>query len=140
MLRIAAEVVDSIVAHALEDSPIEACGYLAERDGLIDRVFRLANADASPDHYSLLPAQQFAAVRDMRKSGHCLRGVYHSHPATPARMSEEDLRLAIDPKLAYLIVSLAGAQPEVKAFAVDNGAAIPIDIVVAQPVVTQEER
>ncbi len=140
MLRVASEVVDEIIAHAREHAPIEACGYLAQKDGVVDRVFRLTNADASLEHYSLVPAEQFAAVREMRESGHRLRAVYHSHPSSPARMSQEDLRLAVDPNLAYLIVSLAGAEPEVKAFAVGDGAAAEVDIVVVPAAVAPEAR
>jgi proteasome lid subunit RPN8/RPN11 len=45
-------------------------------------------------------------------------GNYHSHPETPARPSEEDLKLFVDPSAAYLIVSLAERLPVVKAFVV----------------------
>ena len=33
--------------------------------------------------------------------------IYHSHPETPARPSEEDIRLALTPNVSYIIVSLA---------------------------------
>ncbi len=110
-----------IVAHARQDAPLEACGYLAERDGVVARVYRLTTADASPEHFSLVPAEQFAAVRAMRRDGYRLRALYHSHPASPARMSQEDIRLAADPSLSYVIVSLAGAQPVVKSFTLGDG-------------------
>ena len=140
MLRISAEVLNEIITHAWQDAPIEACGYLAEKGGVVDRVFRLTNADASTDHYSLVPAEQFAAVREMRSTGHRLCGVYHSHPASPARMSEEDLRLAADPTLAYVIVSLAASGPVVRAFTVNDGLPAPLEMVVAQAVAAEEER
>jgi proteasome lid subunit RPN8/RPN11 len=47
---------------------------------------------------------------------------YHSHPATPARPSEEDINLAYDPDLRYIIISLAGEEPVVNAFRIINGA------------------
>ncbi|MDR3437435.1 M67 family metallopeptidase [Telmatospirillum sp.] len=118
MLTVTPDVLTTIIAHAREQAPIEACGYLAEKDGVTSKVFRLTNADASAEHFSLLPAEQFAAVRAMRLDGYRLRAVYHSHPASPARMSEEDIRLAIDPSLSYVIVSLASPQPVVKAFTI----------------------
>ena len=90
---------------------------------MVSRVFRLTNADASPEHYTLVPAEQFAAVREMRKSGYELRAVYHSHPASAARMSREDLRLAFDCGLSYVIVSLAGEEPVVKSFTIHDGEA-----------------
>jgi len=121
-LRITTGALAEMVAHAQDDAPLEACGYLGERDGTVGRVVRLTNADASPEHYSLVPAEQFAAVRALRREGWRLRAVYHSHPASPARMSAEDLRLALDRSLSYVIVSLAGAEPTVKSFRVDEAA------------------
>ncbi len=43
-------------------------------------------------------------------------GVYHSHPESPARLSEEDLRLLNDPLMVYVIVSLMTEKPDTKAF------------------------
>lgn len=127
-MKLASAARDEIIAHARQDSPIEACGYLAVRDGVVSRVFRLTNADASPEHYTLVPAEQFAALREMRKSGYELRAVYHSHPASPARMSREDLRLAFDCGLSYVIVSLAGEEPDVKSFTIHDGEATAEEI------------
>jgi proteasome lid subunit RPN8/RPN11 len=53
---------------------------------------------------------------------------YHSHPATPARPSVEDIRLAYDPDIFYFIISLATGKPEIKAFRIINGEAKNIDI------------
>jgi proteasome lid subunit RPN8/RPN11 len=113
-----------MIAHARRVAPVEACGYLAEKNGIVSWVFPMTNADASPEHYALVPAEQFAAVREMRRSGYELRAVYHSHPASPARMSQEDLRLAFDRKLSYVIVSLEDEEPELKSFTIQDGSAV----------------
>jgi proteasome lid subunit RPN8/RPN11 len=122
-MKLAREARDEIIAHARQEAPIEACGYLAEKDGVVSRVFRLTNADVSPVHYTLVPAEQFAAVHEMRESGHQLRAIYHSHPATPASMSQEDLRLAFECGLSYVIVSLAGEEPVVNSFTITGSVA-----------------
>jgi proteasome lid subunit RPN8/RPN11 len=121
MLMLAASVVEEIIRHAREHAPIEACGYLGERDGQVQRVIRLRNVDASPEHFSLDPKEQFAALRQMRSEGYSLRAAYHSHPASPARPSQEDIRLAFDPQISYVIVSLAGPEPDVKSFRIREG-------------------
>lgn len=121
VLKLTTDTLAEIIAHAREHAPIEACGYLAQKDGAASRVFRLTNVDASPEHFSLDPKEQFAAVRQMRAEEYRLRAVYHSHPASPARPSQEDIRLAYDPSLSYVIVSLAGAEPDVRSFTVRNG-------------------
>ena len=84
MLKISEKVISGIIAHAKKDAPIEACGYLAEKEGVIIHQYRMKNADASDIHFSLDPEEQFDAVRDMREKGFKLAAVYHSHPATPA--------------------------------------------------------
>lgn len=118
MLIVKRAVLADIVDHARQAAPMEACGYLAERQGVICRSYPLTNADASPVHFSVLPVEQFAAVRAMRAEGCRLRAVYHSHPTGPADLSDEDIRLAADPALSYVVISLAGDQPIVRSFVV----------------------
>lgn len=120
-LVLTADAVARMIAHARAASPIEACGYLGERNGVVSAVARLTNADASPDHFRLLPVEQFAAVRRFRDAGFDLKGVYHSHPVGPARMSPEDARLATDPLLSYVIVSLAAYPPECRSYRMAGG-------------------
>jgi proteasome lid subunit RPN8/RPN11 len=105
-------------------APLEACGLLAGIGGQITRCYALTNADASPDHYSMKPEEQFAAVKDMRAAGLNMLGIWHSHPASPARMSAEDMRLAYTPEVVYVILSLAEAgMPRLGAFLVRDGVA-----------------
>jgi proteasome lid subunit RPN8/RPN11 len=105
-MKIKEEVLIAIIAHAEKQKPIEACGYLAGTNGIISRHYELTNADNSPEHYSFVPEEQFDTVRKARKDGLTIAAVYHSHPASPARMSDEDIRLAYDPDIFYIIVSL----------------------------------
>ena len=118
MLRIVRDAYQAMIAHAQRDLPIEACGYLAEREGVVRRHYELKNQDESGTHFSFAPEEQFKVVRQMRRAGLKLRAVYHSHPATPARPSLEDIRLAADPNLSYVIVSLLRPEPETIAFKV----------------------
>jgi len=77
------------------------------------------------------PAEQFAVVKKCRRQGLKMRAVYHSHPTTSAYPSIEDIRLAYDPDLSNVIVSLAGPEPKVKSFLINRGKVQPepIDIV-----------
>jgi proteasome lid subunit RPN8/RPN11 len=91
----------------------------------------LTNADASPEHFSMVPAEQFAALKDMRANGIEMLAAWHSHPATPARMSAEDLRLAHAPGLIHVILSLAiPGQPQIRAFTVQDGSAQEVDLTI----------
>ena len=102
--------------HARSLSPVESCGYLAGRDGVITTLFKMTNVDNSPEHFSFDPKAQFQVVKDARTAGLTVMGVYHSHPESPARLSEEDLRLLNDPLMVYVIVSLMTEKPDTKAF------------------------
>ncbi|PYG84871.1 proteasome lid subunit RPN8/RPN11 [Ruminiclostridium sufflavum DSM 19573] len=111
---------DTIAAHAAAELPNEACGLIAGRldgeDRFIEKVYLLSNPDRSPEHFSIDPKEQLSAIKDMRQNGFVPLGNFHSHPSTPARPSEEDIRLAHDPKASYLILSLSEKEPVLKAF------------------------
>lgn len=121
MLRINKNVIEAIIAHAEKDLPHEACGYLAETEGLVSMHYELNNIDKAGDHFSMDPKEQFVAVKEMRSKGQRLCAVYHSHPETPARPSDEDIRLAYDPDISYVIISLKGKKPTVKSFLIKQG-------------------
>jgi len=116
---------EAIAAHARDSLPNEACGliagYIVNDIKTINKIYLLSNSDNSPEHFSIDPKEQLAAVKDMRANGIVPLGNFHSHPATPARPSEEDIRLSYDPKASYLILSLAEETPILKAFGVISG-------------------
>lgn len=130
MFTLTTEIAQELIAQAREHAPIETCGYLAGNGTLVTLRLPLTNTDASAEHYSLDPAEQFAAVRTIREKGLQLVAVFHSHPATPARPSEEDIRLAYDPNLSYVIVSLAGDEPDIRSFRIrgDSVEKEPVEI------------
>ncbi len=123
MLHILKETLDAVIAHAGAEAPCEACGYLAAKHGIVVRHYPLTNVDASPEHFSLRPEEQFAAVREMRAAGLHLKAVYHSHPTSAAEPSEEDIQLAGDPDISYVIVSLEGGPGRVRSFKIRGGRA-----------------
>ena len=118
------EDYEKMIAYAEKQAPIEACGLLGGRiEGdvkIIKKVFYLTNTDHSPEHFSLAPQEQFAVVRELRAEGWVLLGNWHSHPASPSRPSEEDKRLAFDPRASYLILSLAAEKPVLHSFRIDS--------------------
>ena len=125
MIKLKKSDYDIIVEHAKKEAPIEACGLIAGEisgeDRIIKKVYILTNTDHAEEHFTLDPKEQLAAVKDMRAEGLIPLGNWHSHPATPSRPSEEDMRLAFDKNASYFILSLAGEAPVLNAFHIESG-------------------
>jgi [CysO sulfur-carrier protein]-S-L-cysteine hydrolase len=129
MLKIPKATHDDIVAHAREGFPLEICGILGGRDGVVEKIYRMTNTDASNEHFMMDPKEQFAVVKDLRANGLEMLVVYHSHPETPARPSEEDIRLALTSGVSYAIVSLADFDvPVLKSFRISDGTVEPEEL------------
>ena len=136
MLQINKEDYQKIVDHAIQGLPNEACGLIGgvaeEGVKVVKEVYLLRNVDESNEHFSMDPAEQLKVVKDLRSKGYVLFGNFHSHPESPARPSEEDKRLAYDPKASYLILSLQEREkPVLKAFNIIGGEVTqePIELV-----------
>lgn len=122
MLKIPQSIYDDMIAHALDGLPLEVCGILAGRDGAVKAMYRVTNSEASATHFSMELKEQFAVVKELRVRELKMLAVYHSHPQTPARPSEEDIRLALTPDVSYVIVSLVSPDaPVLKSFRIRAG-------------------
>lgn len=132
MLFLKKQDYEKILVHCRQGLPNEACGLIGGRkegeNQYVEKVYLLTNIDASREHFSMDPKEQFAAVKDMRGNGYELLGNFHSHPESPYRPSEEDKRLAYDTKVSYLILSLMEPeQPVLKAFRIDEEKNVTIE-------------
>lgn len=116
MISIPENIITEIIEHSRKELPNEACGLLTGTDGKVLEHYPLTNVDASPEHFSFSPREQFDVLKSARAKGLRIIANYHSHPTSPARPSEEDIRLAEDPNITYIIVSLAEKDAVVKAF------------------------
>lgn len=126
MLQLGQNEYDLILKHAFEGLPNEACGLIGgiieNEIKIVKEVYLLRNLDESNEHFSMDPMEQLASVKDLRKKGYLLFGNFHSHPETPSRPSEEDIRLAYDSNASYLILSLQYKEQSVlKAFHISSG-------------------
>ena len=122
MLTIPQNIHDDLVAHAREGFPLEVCGILGGTADSVSVIYRMTNTDASNEHFMMDPKEQFAVVKDLRAKGLAMQAIYHSHPETPARPSEEDISLALTPDVSYIIISLAdSALPVVKSYKISSG-------------------
>ena len=130
MLEIPAHIQKAVVDHARSGFPLEVCGILGGKDGVVASHFPMTNTDASNEHFMMDPKEQFAVVRALRAAGEEMLAIYHSHPESPPRPSQEDVRLALTPEVCHLIVSLMEPEPPVaKAFRINDGIVEPVEIV-----------
>ena len=120
-MRIARPLLDEIVAHAREDAPNECCGMVAAEDGRAVKVFRADNAAASPLRYEIEPRDQLKIQTAIDDSGWELGAIYHSHTRSAPYPSQTDINLAFYPEALYVIVGVAGDEPEIRSFTIVDG-------------------
>ena len=135
MITLKQEDYNKILAFAKEWLPSEACGLIAgtvDESGnkKIEKVYLLTNMDNSSAHFSMDPKEQLQAVKDMRANGLQPLGNWHSHPETPSRPSEEDIRLAFDSSASYMILSLADSTPVLNSFHIEGTNSNKEDLVI----------
>lgn len=114
-------LLDAMVAYARAVLPNECVGFLAGTiaDGVavVAQCLPLVNELPSPTEFYTEPRSVFAAFRAMRAAGTDLLAVYHSHPTSPPVPSRKDVeRNTYGPGYPWVIVGLAGAEPEVRAW------------------------
>ena len=109
-MTIPRQVIDELIEQARRDAPDESCGYLlgerTDEGDVVTENYWMENIDHSPEHFAFAPKDQFAALKYARNKGLKILANWHSHPASPSRPSQEDLRLANDPTIRYAILSL----------------------------------
>lgn len=66
-------------------------------------------------------ARRSSSLKRPRQKGLKILANWHSHPASPSRPSQEDLRLANDPTIRYAILSLLGDKPNLNSFRILGG-------------------
>ncbi len=105
-MKINNNVIQALIQQAKKDAPLETCGYLLGNDNVVTENYWMENIDHSSEHFSFRPEDQMAALKYARRNGLRILANWHSHPASPSRPSEEDKRLAYDPRIRYAILSL----------------------------------
>lgn len=113
---------EKLIEHSKRESPDEACGILAGREGKVTKVYPMANADKSAKTFFMDPKEQLRVMKEIRNLGLEMAGIYHSHPETEAYPSAHDVELAFYPGASYVIVSLKDKDnPKIKSFRIIEG-------------------
>jgi proteasome lid subunit RPN8/RPN11 len=144
-MKIAQELVDEIVAHALEIPKIECCGVVAVRPSDADatdavatpdapdaavpdgekvatNVYRAENVHASSLKFEIGPKELYELNEAIEEQGWEIGGIYHSHVRSEPYPSQTDIGFAEKwPGVEWIIVGLAsGEQPKVRSYVIDG--------------------
>jgi proteasome lid subunit RPN8/RPN11 len=134
MIELPRAMFDEMVAHARAGLPNEACGVISGDGRAPARVYAMRNAEGSPIVYRFDSNEQARVFKDIDERGLTLWGIFHSHTHTEAYPSQTDREEAhwkdpvtgqLDspayPGVRYLILSLAGREPVLRAFTFRDG-------------------
>ena len=122
-MRIARELYDRIVAHARAEAPNECCGIVAANgDGGAQQVYAATNKFASPLRFEIDERDLIAIWRTIDEHDLELGAIYHSHTRTAPEPSQTDINGAAQwPGALWIIVGLAGEEPDVRTWAIEDG-------------------
>lgn len=124
---IAAALLEDVVAHAREEYDAECCGMLAYAptgpDGAQEavRVHRATNIFASRKRFEIDGKELLRTLNEFEEEGWELGAIYHSHTHTDPYPSQTDINFAANwPGLEWVIVGLAGEQPDVRCYLIEG--------------------
>jgi proteasome lid subunit RPN8/RPN11 len=117
-------------SHVEAQAPLEACGLLAGKEDVVERVFLIENALQSAVRFQMDPAEQLSAFDWMESNGQDLLGIFHSHPAGPEMISETDIAESM-----YLVVQVVWSRPggtwQARGFWIEQGEAREVELQIA---------
>jgi proteasome lid subunit RPN8/RPN11 len=121
-VRITQDMYDEMVAHARERKPEECCGIVSTQDGVGQRLYRVTNAAASALKFVMEPREQLRVYTEIDDAGLDLGAIYHSHTRSAPYPSQTDINFSAPwPGVVWIIVGLAGSDPEVRAYEISGG-------------------
>ena len=129
-MEVPAQMIEDIVAQARAEAPNECCGMIATQDGRAVQLYRATNAAASPLRYEIDGMEQYRIQMEIEDRGWELGAIYHSHTRSQPYPSQTDINLATYPDSLYVIVGVAGPEPEVRAYRIVDGqvSEAPLDV------------
>lgn len=131
-IRVRAELLEQMVAHAGAVAPLEACGLLGGLPGCALAVYPIANVAQSAVRYTADPQGLVEAFLDIEARGWEIVGIYHSHPGGPATPSSTDVAEAYYPDAVYIIISLVRQPPSLRGFRIRAGQVNEVALVCEQ--------
>lgn len=123
MLTLKKELLTRLIGQCQKEFPNEACGILAGRNNIAEKVYPLTNISDNPKLCYLIDSkEQLTVFKQLRNENLEILAIYHSHLDVEAYPSKRDVELAFYPDSSYIIVSLALLRPPVvRSFKISEG-------------------
>jgi [CysO sulfur-carrier protein]-S-L-cysteine hydrolase len=134
-MKISSELLDQVVAHALEDPKNEVCGVVAVTESpepaRAARVLRAHNVYESPMKFQIDGKELLSLWNACQEIGE-LGAIYHSHVRSAPYPSQTDINFAAKwPGVEWIIVGLKpGSEPEVRSYLIEDGEVreVPLEV------------
>ena len=128
-LFIPQDLLNKIITHCRSVYPHEACGMLAGKGRIIEKIYEMTNIEHSNVSYLMDPAEQFRVMKEIRREARDMVAIYHSHPHSAAYPSARDVDLAFYPDSVYVIAGILGKErPEIRAFEIIDSEVREVEI------------
>jgi proteasome lid subunit RPN8/RPN11 len=120
-------MVEALVVHARAEYPNEACGIIGgsaphSAGGHANRWFPARNAYASPLRFTIDSQDLLRIYTTIDDADEAVWAIVHSHVRSPARPSPTDVGRASDwPGALWILISLADAEPDIRAWRITDG-------------------
>lgn len=130
-------LLSDIVDHAREEYDAECCGMIAYADdssagnGQAMRVHRATNVYASRKRFEIDGKEVLRVTDEFEEEGWEVGAIYHSHTHTAPYPSQTDINFAANwPGLEWVIVGLAGDEPEIRCYLIEGGEVreVPLEV------------
>lgn len=108
-----------LIDHARAEAPNECCGLIAVEGDRVVEIHPLENLAASPMRFEVDGARLAPLLMEIEDSGR-RPAIYHSHTRSEPHPSQTDINFArFWPGTEWLIIGLAGPEPELRSFMID---------------------
>jgi [CysO sulfur-carrier protein]-S-L-cysteine hydrolase len=116
--------------HINFESPLEACGLLGGKDGIVEVVLPVKNAAESRVRFQMDPKAQLRAMQRIESEGLEIVAIFHSHPKGPSVPSPTDIAEA-SYDVVNIIWSKVGRRWQARGFWIEDGhaAEVPLTVV-----------
>lgn len=136
-LRLSHDQIQSIVTHARNEQPYEACGIISGSVGVASRIIPIKNAAINAQyHYQMDAKELLQALQNIDSADEQMIGIYHSHPNNEPVPSPEDIREAQlnTPNIVHVIVSLKYGKARLQAWTMQDGQVHKVELLVGNQI------